>query len=138
MFCLSKTQGRGCWMQGQEREKGTRTQQNTTFFKLGSFGAWKPFPLPSSSVSTVARQVCPGSWCKPPQPFGRAWSCVGKQKLPVSKFSQTAPAGNGAPLECWPEGAAVLSQLHTAGISWGRLTHGKNKATNAHLPQVLS
>lgn len=40
-------------------------------------------------------------------------------------------------LECWPEGTA-LSQLHTAGISWGRLKYSKNKATIAHLPQVLS
>lgn len=86
-FAAPKLRERAAGCRGREGKRA-RTQQNTKSSKLGSFGAWEPFPLPSSSVSTLARQVCPRSWCKPPQPFGRAVSWVGKQEFPVSKRSQ--------------------------------------------------
>lgn len=123
----------GC--RGRKREQGpskTPHPSNSAPLGLGSlFLSQAPqFPqLPGRSVQ--------GRGANLPSPLGGP-GVVWESRNSISECSQAAPAGNGAPLECWPEGAAVLSQPHTAGISWGRLTHGKNKATNAHLPQVLS
>lgn len=112
---LLQNSGKGLLDAGAGKGKGPSKTSHPS--NSAPLGAWEPFPLPSSSVSTLASQVCPGSWCKPPQPFGRAWSCMGKQKFPVSKCSQTAPAGNAAPLGVLARGNSSEPAPH----SWDQL-----------------
>lgn len=126
----------GCRGRKGKREQGpskTPHPSNSAPLEFGNifFSQAPQFPhLPGRSVQAPGANLA-----SPLGELGVVWESRNSLSVNAARLLQQ---GMGHLLESWPEGAAVLSQPHTAGISWGRLTRGKNKATSAHLPQVLS